>query len=61
MTTDIDHEDPANRVLNQWKGTMYGTHREVLVTEYGDHSLTVAWRADRYATWSPWVDLKPAP
>jgi hypothetical protein len=56
--TNPDDNVPANRVLHQWKGELWRqssdhTLRQVLVTQYGDGSLEVAWRPDHWSTWSP--------
>jgi hypothetical protein len=55
MTTDPNHVDSL------WMGTIYGTNREVLITDYADGTRTVAWRPDQWSTWEPWTDLRPAP
>jgi hypothetical protein len=56
-TTNPDDNVPANRVLGQWKAPLWREdgrgYREVLVTQYGDGSLEVAWRPDHWSTWSP--------
>lgn len=49
---------PANRILKQHIGKLYGVDHEVIITEYGDGSRTVAWRPDPWSTWRPYTDLR---
>lgn len=51
---------PANRILEQWTCTLYDRHGDILVTQYGDGSMQVAWRANTWNGWSPPVDMRPA-
>lgn len=57
-TTNPDDNVPANRVLHQWKGELWRAghdhpRQQILVTEYGDGSLELAWRPTNWSTWSP--------
>lgn len=57
LDLDYDADEPANRVLDQASGRCGGL--DVLVTVYGDGSMTAALRVAGAALWGQTCELRP--
>jgi hypothetical protein len=55
---ELDEDIPANRILDQWMGELPDRRGQVLMVQYGDGTMTMAWRPYHYATWGPYTEMR---